>query len=51
MVEFPYVQKMLAAIGINHEKYRGVGNMILGYSDMPLPQPAKRKDNYIYKIK
>lgn len=51
MVEHPYVQKMLAEMGIDHEKYRGVGNLILGYADMPLPQPAKRKDNYICKIK
>lgn len=51
MMESPYVQEMLESLGIDHTKYRGVGNMILGYSAQGELMAAKRKDNYIYKIK
>lgn len=29
------------------EEYEGIGNVVLGYRDMPLPKAAKRKEDYI----
>lgn len=30
--------------------YVGIGHLILGYRDCPLPAPAPRKENYIYRV-
>ena len=30
-----------------NDDYEGIGNIVLGYRDCPLPNPAPRKDNYI----
>ena len=32
--------------GLNDD-YEGIGNIVLGYRDCPLPQAAPRKENYI----
>lgn len=32
------------------EHYVGVGNCILGYADMPLPEPAPRKDGFVLRV-
>lgn len=29
------------------EDYKGIGNVVLGYRDMPLPKAMKRKEDYI----
>ena len=29
------------------EDYEGIGNIVLGYRDMPLPKAMKRKEDYI----
>ena len=31
------------------EQYVGVGNCILGYADMPLPQPAPRREGFLLR--
>ncbi len=30
--------------------YVGIGHLILGYRDCALPEPAPRKENYIYRV-
>ena len=30
--------------------YVGIGHLILGYRDCELPEPAPRKENYIYRV-
>ncbi|MGI6787237.1 MAG: nitroreductase family protein [Acholeplasmataceae bacterium] len=50
-LDFPFVQGMLKALGIDHTKYRGVGHITLGYPAVTGLKAAPRKDNYIYKIK
>lgn len=43
-------KKLLADLGIEGD-YEGIGNVALGYPDGELPEPAKRKDNYVYYIR
>lgn len=43
-------KKLLADLGIEGD-YEGIGNVALGYADGELPEPAKRKDNYVYYVK
>jgi hypothetical protein len=31
------------------EKYRGVGNCVLGYAEGDIPAPKPRKENYIVR--
>lgn len=41
---------LLREFGVEGD-YEGVGNLILGYPDGPLPAPAPRKENYITVVK
>jgi len=45
----PEGKKILADLGIEGD-YEGIGNLILGYADGPLPELRPRKENYIYYI-
>ena len=42
-------KEILASLGIDGE-YEGIGNCIVGYTDIPPAERKPRKDNYIYKI-
>lgn len=42
-------KELLSSLGIN-ENYEGIGNCILGYVDKDYPQPAPRKDKYVYYL-
>lgn len=42
-------KKLLKEWGID-EKYVGIGNCILGYTDGQYPEPAPRKDDFIIKL-
>ena len=45
-------KKMLADWGLPTDvDFEGVGHVILGYADMPVPDPAPRKANYVYYVK
>lgn len=39
-------QKLMQKWGLD-ENYEGIGNIVLGYRDCPLPIPAPRKENYV----
>ena len=41
---------ILAGLGIDTEKYVGIGNCILGYVKGDYPEAAPRKENYVYWI-
>ncbi len=43
-------KKLLKDLGIEGE-YEGIGHCILGYPDGDEPQPAARKQNYVYYIR
>ena len=43
-------KELLKEWGID-ENYAGIGNCILGYSDMELPKAAPRKDDYVIHIR
>lgn len=47
--ESPEGKALLASLGIQGE-YEGIGHCILGYPDGELPQPAPRKENWIYHV-
>lgn len=47
--ETEYGKNLLKSLGIN-EEYEGIGNLVLGYSDMDA-KPKPRKDNWVYEIK
>ena len=47
--ESPEGKALLASLGIQGE-YEGIGHCILGYPEGELPQPAPRKENWIYRI-
>ena len=42
-------KEILRAAGIEGE-YKGVGHCILGYADCDAPNPAPRKENYVYWV-
>ncbi|MBR4451831.1 MAG: nitroreductase [Clostridia bacterium] len=42
-------KEILRNLGIEGD-YEGIGHLILGYAAKPENPPAKRKDNYVYKI-
>ena len=42
-------KEILRSLGIEGD-YVGVGHCILGYADGELPQPAPRKENYVYYL-
>ena len=46
--ESPEGKALLASLGIQGE-YEGIGHCILGYPEGELPQPAPRKENWIYR--
>ncbi len=50
LFESDYGQKILKDLGINDE-YEGIGNCVIGYRDGEAPEPAPRKENYVYYIK
>ena len=41
---------ILAGLGIDTEKYVGIGNCILGYVNGDYPEARPRKENYVYWI-
>lgn len=45
--ETPEGLAILKSLGIEGE-YEGIGNCILGYTDGESPEPAPRKDNWVY---
>ena len=45
----PEGKKLLSEWGID-EKYRGIGNCILGYAAAPYADPRPRKDDYILYV-
>lgn len=45
----PEGKQILSDLGIEGD-YEGIGNLILGYADGPLPELRPRKENYIYYI-
>ena len=47
--DMPEGKEILASLGIEGD-YEGVGNLIVGYSDAPLPEARPRKENYVYYI-
>ena len=47
--ESPEGKALLTSLGIQGE-YEGIGHCILGYPDGELPQPAPRKENWIYHV-
>ena len=45
-------KQMLADWGLPTDvDFEGVGHVILGYADMEAPNPAPRKENYVYYVK
>ena len=40
---------ILKELGIEGD-YEGIGHLILGYAAKPLPNPAPRKENYVYRV-
>ena len=45
-------QQMLADWGLPTDvDFEGVGHVIVGYADMKAPEPAPRKENYVYYVK
>ena len=45
-------KQMLADWGLPaNVDFQGVGHVILGYADMKAPNPAPRKENYVYYVK
>ena len=47
--ESPEGQELLKAWGIEGD-YEGIGHCIVGYADGEKPEPAPRKENYIYFV-
>ncbi len=47
--DMPEGKEILASLGIEGD-YEGVGNLIVGYPDAPLPEARPRKENYVYYI-
>ena len=47
--ETEYGKNLLKSLGIN-EEYEGIGNLVLGYSDMDA-KVKPRKENWVYDIK
>lgn len=47
--ESPEGKALLASLGIQGD-YEGIGHCILGYPEGELPQPAPRKENWIYRV-
>ncbi len=47
--ESPEGKQLLASLGIQGE-YEGIGHCILGYPEGDAPQPAPRKENWVYHV-
>ena len=47
--ETEYGKNLLKSLGIN-EEYEGIGNLVLGYSDMDA-KVKPRKENWVYDVK
>ncbi len=47
--ERPEGKEILQQLGITGD-YEGIGHCVLGYPAAPLPAPAPRKENYVYRI-
>jgi len=50
-MDYEYVKNMLIKVGIDPNKYVGVGHLSLGYPKAVPKKAAPRKKDYIYKIK
>lgn len=48
--ESDYCRNLLLSLGIDSDKYEGVGSCILGYSDISHQSPLPRKENYVYYV-
>ena len=50
-VESDEGKQMLSDWGLPADvDFEGVGHVILGYADMAAPNPAPRKENYVYRV-
>lgn len=47
--ESPEGKQLLASLGIQGD-YEGIGHCILGYPEGDEPQPAPRKENWVYRV-
>lgn len=47
--ESPEGKQLLASLGIQGD-YEGIGHCILGYPEGDAPQPAPRKENWVYRV-
>ena len=43
-------KKILKSLGIDPEKYEGIGNLIVGYTDGEYPTAAPRNENRFFEI-
>ena len=48
--ESPEGKAILAELGVDADKYVGIGNCILGYVNGDYPEAQPRKENYVYWI-
>lgn len=48
--ESAFGKELLKSLNIEGN-YEGIGHLVLGYIADEIPQPSKRKDNYVYFIK
>ena len=48
--EMPEYKEFLKSLGIEGE-YEGIGHCALGYPDMPIANPPKRKENRVFYVK
>jgi nitroreductase len=48
--ESPEGKAILAELGVDADKYVGIGNCILGYVKGDYPEARPRKENYVYWI-
>lgn len=49
MFDSPEGKQILSDLGVEGD-YEGIGNLILGYADGPLPALRPRKENYVYYV-
>lgn len=50
VMEGAYGRELLSSLGLDPDKYEGIGNCILGYFDGNPPETKPRKQGYVYKI-
>lgn len=48
--ETPEGRALLERLGLDPDRYTGIGNCILGYADGPAPAPAPRKEGWVHWV-